>query len=40
MAKMLLQKRVLIVLALVLFSIFAGRLGLPELGMWDGPLGG
>jgi hypothetical protein len=37
---MLFQKRMLLLLALVVFSIFAARLGRPDLGMWDGPLGG
>jgi hypothetical protein len=35
---MLFQRRILVLLALVILSIVGARLGHPVCGMWDGPL--
>jgi hypothetical protein len=37
-AKNLFRRRSLVLLALIVISVIAGKAGHPTFGMWDGPL--
>ena len=37
MANSIFRRRTLVLLALVVIAIIAGKLGVPRVGFWDGP---